>query len=276
MNIRELSEQEINAFRQDGFCYIPKLVDAETITRLLEAADHRMANPGKHAEELAKKGRFFQEQYMFPEVPVFREFMTNVDMAKNAGLAMGATQVRAYFDHLFTCEPDTKVDYYWHQDLPYWPIDGKQICSFWLALTDCSRESSALQFVKGAEKPDRMYKQTDFGDAPLDPDKIQIEHDSNAEVIPQFDKYPEKYELITWNFSAGDAVLFNAHVVHSSGGNTSLTQRRVAYSSRWIGEDTVFKVRPGFQDPALFPDKDENISEGESLDSRRFPLVWQA
>jgi len=276
MKIRELSTQEIEAFRRDGFCHIPQLVDADTVARLLEAADERMANPGKYAEELATKGRFFQEQYMFPEVPLFKEFMTNVDMARNAGRAMGATKVRAYFDHLFTCEPDTPVDYFWHQDLPYWPIDGKQICSFWLSLTDCDLESSALQFVKGTGNRADLYKQVDFGDETLDPNATHVEHSSDAEVAPQFDKYPDKYELVTWDFKAGDAVLFNTRVVHSSGGNSSLNQRRVAYSSRWIGEDTVFKIKPGYQDPNLFPDEDEGINEGEALNSRRFPLVWEA
>jgi len=121
MKIRELSKQEVEAFRRDGFCHIPQLVDPDTVARLLETVDERMANPGKYAEELATKGRFFQEQYVFPEVPLFKEFMTNVEMAKNAGRAMGATKVRAYFDHIFTCEPDTPVDYFWHQDLSYWP-----------------------------------------------------------------------------------------------------------------------------------------------------------
>ena len=276
MKIRELSTQEIEAFREDGFCHLPQLVDPDSVVRLLKVADERMANPGKYAEELATKGRFYQEQYMFPEVPLFREFMTNIDMAKNAGRAMGARKVRAYFDHLFTCEVDTPVDYFWHQDLAYWPVGGKQICSFWLTLTDCTRESSALQFVKGTGNSEELYKQVGFGDEALDPNATHKEHNLDADLAPQFEKFPDKYELVTWDFKAGDAVIFNGLVAHSSGGNSSLTQRRVAYSTRWIGEDTVFKVKPGYQDPNLFPDEDEGIKEGEPLTSRRFPLVWQA
>ena len=59
MKIRELTMQEIEAFRRDGYCHIPQLVDHETVTRLLEAADERMANPGNYAEEMATQGRFF-------------------------------------------------------------------------------------------------------------------------------------------------------------------------------------------------------------------------
>ena len=276
MNIRDLTDGECEAYSRDGYCYILQLVDSSTVARLLEAADERIANPGKNAQEMATRGRFFEDRYMFPDVPIFREFMTNVDMAKNAGRAMGAKKVRAYFDHLFTCEPDTPVDYFWHQDLAYWPIDGRQICSFWLALTDCTRESSALQFVKGTGRRENLYRQVDFGEETLDPNAIRINHGSDTEMAPQFDKYPDRYELVTWNFKAGDSVLFNPRVVHSSGGNVSRTQRRVAYSSRWIGEDAVFKVRPGYQDPVLCPDEDEGINEGEPLSSRRFPVVWRA
>jgi len=121
-----------------------------------------------------------------------------------------------------------------------------------------------------------LYKQVGFGDEELDPNATHMEHNSDADVAPQFDKYPDKYELVTWDYKAGHAVLFNGLVAHSSGGNSSLTQRRVAYSTRWIGEDTVFKVKPGYQGPTLFPDEDEGIKEGEPLTSRRFPLVWEA
>lgn len=276
LNIRKITRQEAKTFQTEGLAFLSKLVDQDSAAALLSAADQRAKTPGNNSSEMAKTGRFFDDHYMFNEVPIFGEFMRSKVMGTNAALAMQANTVRAYFDHLFVCEPATPVDYYWHQDLPYWPIDGEQICSFWLALTPCTRESSALLFVSNTVTNNKLYRQSNFGDGDDDLEATQQDHKSHdvtAEKPPQFHEI-FKEDIVSWAFEPGDAALFNARTVHSSGGNRSTTNRRVAYSSRWIGEDTTFRIKPGYQDEALFPDKDESISEGAPLTSRRFPVVW--
>ena len=80
--------------------------------------------------------------------------------------------------------------------------------------------------------------------------------------------------MIEFGYEAGDAVLFHTRLVHSSGGNSSPDQRRVAYSMRYVGDDATLMLRRGiFQDPALLPDPDEPFAVGAPMDSRRWPLV---
>ena len=49
--------------------------------------------------------------------------------------------------------------------------------------------------------------------------------------------------------------------------------RRVACSTRWIGDDAVFEPKRGFQDPVTYPVEgfpiDERLSRGS-----KFPLLW--
>jgi ectoine hydroxylase-related dioxygenase (phytanoyl-CoA dioxygenase family) len=144
-----------------------------------------------------------------------------------------------------------------------------QLCSFWLALTDCTVDSGALEFVLGTDKG-RLYEPVPFGEgmdvAPPPPDALP----------PKYEEQRERWKIVSWDILAGDAMLFNGRIMHSSRGNHSKTQRRVAYSTRWVGDDMVFRHRPGiFQDPVTLPP--EGVAWGEPLSrSPKYPLLWQA
>ncbi|UCG72045.1 MAG: phytanoyl-CoA dioxygenase family protein [Chromatiales bacterium] len=274
VHVRKLTEAEIQAYRDEGVVLVPAFADQATVAVLRAAAERRAAAPSDHADELSNVGRLLSDQFLYNDIDEFREFVFQTAVAENAGRAMGVDRVRLYFDHLFVCAPQTPTDYYWHQDVPYWPVTGDPICSIWLSLTDCTPESSALQFVRGQEHQDQLYAQTPFGDE--DPARHQGFAAADRPPPPDFHAEPERYEILSWDYKAGDAVLFNARIMHSSGGNSSKDVNRVAYSTRWIGDDVRFAVKPGWQDPLLFPDSDERTRDGDPLVSRKFPVAWSA
>jgi ectoine hydroxylase-related dioxygenase (phytanoyl-CoA dioxygenase family) len=242
MRVRELTIDEIRAFREEGVAFLPALADKVTVAALRAAAERRAAAPSAHSDELSREGRFLSDQFLYDDIKEFRDFVFNTRIAENAGRAMGACRVRLYFDHLFVCAPQTPTDYYWHQDLPYWPLEGSEICSFWLSLVGSQGDGDFS--AQGLPEP------------------------------PAFHEAPDKYEILSWDYRAGDAVLFNARIMHSSGGNSSTDIERIAYSTRWIGEDARFKAKPGWQDPLLLPDGDEPHKDGQPLESRKFPEAW--
>ena len=61
---------------------------------------------------------------------------------------MGSREVRLFHDHLLVKEPGTLDRSPWHQDQPYYPIDGAQTISFWIPLDPVARPST-LEFVTG-------------------------------------------------------------------------------------------------------------------------------
>lgn len=269
MRVRPFTDAEIAAYRRDGVAHLPALVDSATVRVLTAASETRFAMKGRYAEELTERGRFFDERMIYPENADFRRFVLESGLGEQAGRAIEAAEVRAYFDHLFLCEADTPMEHYWHQDLPYWPTAGNKICSVWLALNDCTTESSALEFVIGSDRGP-FYAPARFGN---EDDASFDQGDPDAPPMPRFHQERDKYRLVSWEIKAGDAILFNTRIVHASGGNRSKTQRRIAYSTRWIGEDMVWKLKPGFQDPALFPKKP--LKDGDRLIAEEFPLVWK-
>jgi ectoine hydroxylase-related dioxygenase (phytanoyl-CoA dioxygenase family) len=45
---------------------------------------------------------------------------------------MGSRQVRLFHDHLLVKEPGTRQRTPWHQDQPYYNVEGFDNCSMWM------------------------------------------------------------------------------------------------------------------------------------------------
>jgi ectoine hydroxylase-related dioxygenase (phytanoyl-CoA dioxygenase family) len=265
IHVRDLTAAEISAYQRDGVVHLPALVDAGTCAALLAAADDRLGEfrrekRNQYASNMAQDGMFLSERECHKWNVTFNDFVMTSRMAEIAGQAMRSRAVRFYFDHLFILDRDCgKDEYYWHQDMPYWGCGGTQICSFWLALTPCAVDSGALEFV---------YLPRSFGRA-MDEHYARLE----TETVPDYHRHRDRYQIASWDIRVGDCLLFNTRIMHSSRGNHSRTQRRVAYSTRWIGDDAVFEPKRGFQDPVTYPE--EGFPVGEKLSkSGKFPLLW--
>jgi len=267
---RELKDKEIAAFREEGVVHVRSLIGQDMVVRLLAVADARRDrfeagdyDPDMSRHTPREDGRtFFQERLSYRENEAFRDFIFEGSMARAAGQALGAQEVRFYFDRLFMLDQDTAKDVYqWHQGACAWACDGSHICSFWLALTANDADSGALEFVKGSHRgefyPFRLHGEN--GDA----------------AVPEYHKLRDRYDILSWAVEPGDALLFDARIMHTSRGNHSKTRRRVAYSTRWIGENARHARWAGFQDPITEPGP--GVALGDPLaKSGRFPLLWKA
>ena len=73
-------------------------------------------------------------------------------------------------------------------------------------------------------------------------------------------------------FQPGDCIVFHMRTVHSSHGNNLPTPRR-AFSTRWLGDDTIKGERPWMN---LSPSHElAKLQRGDNLlESGLFPVVW--
>jgi len=272
---RDLTAEEISEFHRDGVACLRQVIDPGWLPRIVHAANENLANPGRWALDLTRtenKGRFYNDRMLFRSVPFFRDYVFESGVAALAGQAMGASDIRIFFDHLFVKEPETAEVFFWHQDLPYWPFKSGKICSIWLAVTDCSRETSGLEFVRGSHRWGKWYKPVYAKDvAGAD----WVKHGSGEEC-PDFSATPERYDIVSWDMKAGDAFIFDALTCHASGGNRSKTQRRIALSTRWLGEDAIWDPRKGTDDAIQkVCDVSRLTAGGPFRDDEVFPVVWR-
>lgn len=280
-----LTESQIEQFRADGCVLVPSAVDSANVDQVLAAVDRLQQTPSKHGANVTKDGnpgQYFLDRYLHPTHQDFAGFVTDLGLASLAAEATGSQNVRLYFDQVFVKEPGTEEQFSWHQDRPFWAIDGEQVCSTWLALTPADAAGSALEFVRGSHlwgvdhRPDYPAMR---GAAPAEAEKhlwagIAEHLDSYDEVAVDYEDHPDRYEIVSFAVEPGDVVLFDYRVMHRSRGN-SASHRRAAVSWRWLGDDATWAPKAG-SDP-IITQADTHLNPGDRItDDDVFPLVFTA
>ena len=264
MGTEAVSDQTIQAFRDDGVVAMPGLVDAGWVERLRAAMDEVLEAPGPTAIEFAAEGtpRFFGETFVWLNQPVFREIACESHLPEIAARMMGATEVSLAWDHLFVKEPRATGETPWHQDLPYVWLDGMQNISFWIALDEVTPDSGAVEFVRGSHRWGKWYQPQSF-----DPNR---DYDSGEwEKMPDIDGRRGDYDIVQPALRPGDAVAFHLLTIHHAPGNAS-DRRRRGLSIRYAGDDATYAVRK--KGPKL--PRDPGLKAGERLVGDLFPRVW--
>lgn len=279
--VRPITSEELETYQRQGVVKLPGLISDDQAAEIMAAIDKQIAAPS----EWLLTGTHVSDRCFGLERPALRSYLLDPQQGENAARAMGSESAQFYFDHMFVFDPATPVDdHYWHQDLPYWPVEGEHIVSFWLSLVHCTPESAALKFVPGTHRAEKFYRPKGFDGQPLNQDlgeRAGLAIDATNQFVdhlpPPFHENSEPHDVLEFSYEPGDAVMFHSRIMHSSGGNNSPDKRRVAYSARYIGTDAQLTLRQGvFQDPALLPDDDESFAVGGPMNSRKWPLVYRA
>ena len=270
----KLSQTQVNLFESDGVVHVPDAVDRYWVTQLLKMSERAMSTDGQWINDGnpgAKTNRMFTRRYMWRDDAVIARFLKEGPCGAIAGQAMQASSARFYFDHLLIKEPMTEAPTPWHQDIPYWPFMGRQVCSVWVALTDATVGESAMEFVRGSHRDGRYYRPELFNDRKSHPNAWALE--AEGEPVPNIETERDAYDIIGFDVAAGDVIVFSAWVLHGAPGNNSDSRRRVAFSTRWLGDNAIWQPKPG-ADPIVGQD-DVSLSAGDyPEDDDNFPLFW--
>jgi hypothetical protein len=159
----------LQRYREDSAVVLRGLLDDAAVERLREAVETVLGSLSAHGNEYAKPGeaRFAQDMFMAqrPDAAgdTFCRLVHESPLAEAAGLLMGAREVRFFYDQLFVKEPGSVAPTPWHQDLPYWPLRGDQICGLWCPLDPVDLDSGAVEYVRGSHRSGRWYRLRHFG-----------------------------------------------------------------------------------------------------------------
>jgi len=257
-----LSRDDIDAYQRDGVIIIRGLF-AGHVETLRAGIERNMADPGPYAsnnDKAGETGRFFDDYCNWQRIPEFAEVIRTSPAAEVAADLMGSNTVQLFHDHVLVKEPGTSMATPWHQDGPYYFVEGQQTVSFWSPL-DPVREAT-LRCVAGSHRwekpvlPTRWAKNEPF----FDP----------APYMPVPDPDVEAMDIREWDMEPGDAVAFNYGTLHGARGNTAALRRR-AFSLRLLGEDARYTARAGPTSPP-FPGHD--MHQGQRLREEWFPTLY--
>ena len=267
----KVTEEIRETYLSDGVVKIPGAVSGEWLTEIATMADEELAAPGQWVTDTnpgAKINRLFTSRYRWKTDSVINRYVHESGIAPMAAALMGSSTARLYFDHLLVKEPKTEAPTPWHQDIPYWPFWGKQICSAWVSVSEVTVAESSLEFVRGSHAWDSYFAPEAFDGAK------NWTADFEGEPAPDVAADRDSYDIIGFDVEPGDAIFFSAWILHGSPGNAG-SNRRTALSTRWLGDDVTWYPHPG-SDPTV-TDDDTEVQSGEYPDDDNlFPLVYTA
>jgi ectoine hydroxylase-related dioxygenase (phytanoyl-CoA dioxygenase family) len=207
---------------------------------------------------------FFQDYVVWNQFDGYRALVKDSAMAELAAKLMKSSTARIFHDHILVKEPGNSVVTPWHQDQPYYLVDGRQSVSFWVPLDEIPR-ARTIEYVSGSHLWGKDFKPKRF-------DGTDLFQGDASEAVPDIDANREDLDVLGWEMEPGDAVAFNFRTLHGAPANASPSRRRVI-SCRWVGDDAVFVKRPGTTSPA-FPDLE--YSDGAPFDGPEFRVLYPA
>lgn len=264
-----LSAADLDAFRRDGALVLRGVLDDEQVETLAVGVERNLAEPSELAirtESSGGPGAFFEDFCNWQRIGEFDRTIRSSALAAIAGALTGSTAIRLFHDHVLVKEPGTTAKTPWHQDQPYYCVDGSQNVSFWVPLDPVPREST-LEFVAGSQAAGTWYMPRTF----VEESPMVFEPGALAEV-PDIESSRDERDILGWELEPGDAVAFHMLTLHAAAGSRS---RRRAFSLRLIGDDVTFAPRPHRTSPP-FPGLDRELEPGAPLDHPLFPVLWRA
>lgn len=268
-----VSEAEVAAFQRDGAVCLRGIFDRSWLDELAAGIERNLQAPSPFGESLrdGDGGAFFNDYCNWRRIPEFEAFVFHSPAAEIAARLMRSRTAVFYHEHVLVKEPGALKRTPWHHDQPYYPVDGRQVCSFWLPLDPVPLESS-LRFVRGSHEWGRWFMPRKFATA----QNYALrgpEHSSDAarfDTVPDIDGRPEEYEILSWALEPGDCIAFHMLALHGAAGNASPTTSRRVFATRWLGDDARFAERPW----EISPPVTGGLRSGEPMACETFPLVW--
>jgi len=203
------NQSDIDDYQRDGVVLL-KGAFIDWVDVLRGGLQRNLDNPQQFAfpcesNPQGEPGRFFDSYCNWQLIPEYLDFVSHSCAASMAGQFMGATRAQFFHEHAFIKTPGTQRATPWHQDLPYYCVDGIQTASVYVSL-DHADADVAVRFVKGSHRWNKLFYPrvfldgTDFEDSSLDP---------GMESVPEIDTNPDDYDITSWSLDPGDTIIFD-------------------------------------------------------------------
>lgn len=257
-------------FAREGAVCLRGVLDSAEIETLRAGIDANLAAPSPRAKVASRAddpGRFVEDFRVWETNPDYRRLIFESRLGEIAAELMGSHTARLYHDHMLTKEAGTHAPTPWHQDQPYYNVEGRQTVSFWIPADPVDR-ASTLTFVGGSHLgPWRMPRSFMDDQARWFPEGSLVE-------LPDIDADnkadPGAWPILGWALEPGDVVAFHMLTLHGSAG---ASKRRRVWSVRFLGDDVTHAPRAWPTSPD-FPGLEAELPTGAPMDHPLFPVVW--
>jgi len=294
---RALTPEEIDTFHRDGVVCLRGVLNDEWVgvvrnavadaeRRYRESAPAAMAEPttekshlhalnqlGEMIEgmggevlrdgESEADGQFILVNNAVIDYPAVQSLALESPLGEVAAQLFSSSKVNFLFDQIFIKQPGATTRTAFHQDQPYFHVDGEQVASFWTAAEPVAKENGAMGYVRGSHRWDMHAPNAFVGQG--------VAPDSELPALPDIERNEDDFDIVYYDVEPGDVIVHHYRLAHGARGNTSLDRPRRAVSLRFAGDDATVLHRASA--PAEFP-TNANLHDGDALDSTTYPVVW--
>jgi ectoine hydroxylase-related dioxygenase (phytanoyl-CoA dioxygenase family) len=258
----------VTAYQRDGAIVARGLLTSAEVETLRLGIDNNLANPSPRAIVASRPedpGFFIEDFCCWADNPAYRDVIFQSALAPAAARLMQASTVRLYHDHMLTKEPGTLQRTPWHQDQPYYNIEGEQNVSMWIAV-DPVRRHSTLEFLASSHRGPWLMPRTFMTQ------QARWFPEGSLQDLPDVEAQRAQLPIVGWAIEPGDVVCFHMLALHAAGPVDADRRRRV-FSVRFLGDDIRHAPRPWKTSPD-FPGLADQLAAGAPMDHPLFPVVW--
>ena len=296
--MREVTENERKNFHRDGAVHLKGVLGSEWNDILEEGLEYSQSNPDGMSAGVDMPLRI--DQFPASHSPMLAKLMAESPVAEIVGSVM-QVPVRFYMDQMFYKPAGEISQSAWHQDTCYYNVEGHQLVRAWICADPAPREVS-LEVVRGSHLWNITYRPPVGMDPDSDPEAAhQLEEDfASGKVLigkeaheqwtyfdsfmdpslpslPEIDRFRDSFEILGWDYSPGDVILFHGNILHSARGGSTLPHPRRAHASLWAGPDVRYIRRRSQSIPDPIALYDEKPRDGQPLSDfpNVVPIVWE-
>jgi hypothetical protein len=261
--IRDVTDDEVAFYRENGWVLIEGFVAPELVSELLGRIQERMGAEagqpmrGDYKEAgVAPALQAAWQNYDYPseDDEWIREFCLSDGLTRATTRMMGR-DARNLADHVMCKMPVTGAGGKtpWHNDIHSFPLDRAGGLTIWIPLVDCPPEKGTMRFLSGShrERPLGRYVHNPNG---------QDMVDANPWLLDRYEISPPLH------MRAGDATIHDTMTIHSAPENRTDTPRFV-YGSHRFPADALYTATPQRFFDGL------GLKPNEPLDHPKFPLL---
>src|SRR3984885_339526 len=213
MNEPMVTDDVVAAFARDGVAWLRSVLDPGQLAAAADAIEAVLASPGPLAQVASgadDPGVFVEDFCRWQDIPQIEQLARYSQVPALAAALMATPQVRFYHDHVLVKEGRTRQHTPWHQDQPYYNVDGRGV-SAWITV-DPVPEDGCLELVAGSHRGPWLMPRT-F----LNSEARWFPEGSLAE-LPDIDANPGAFDIRRLALQPGDAIFFAFLTVHGAPG----------------------------------------------------------
>jgi len=268
-----LAPEAVAAYRRDGVVCLRGLLDPEFLDLSARGISRNLDRPGPYFKDYATAGAarsYATDLWVWREFPEFRRVLFDSPLAAAAGQLMGADRTVLYMDNWVIRRAGAVDRAPWHQDLPYFEVDG-EMCVAWIPLEPVAAEDG-LAFIRRSHRWERMFMPLNFGTH-----KPKAPPHGVYEPTPDFDDSRYRHDMVTWSMAPGDCLMFSGLTVHGAIGGRAATAAKETvrrWTVRLVDGGAVYRRRGPWTDETSVVLDGQGLRQGDPLVCDLLPVLW--